>query len=108
MPTYGYECKNCGYTFDVFQSMKDEPLKICPECGKEIRRLINGGAGVIFKGSGFYVTDSNGKKPGSETGTGESKKTETVASTSEAGKTPPASSCPSCPKADSCPKASGS
>jgi putative FmdB family regulatory protein len=57
MPTYGYECKSCGYTFDVFQSMKDEPLKTCPQCGKEIRRLINGGGGVIFKGSGFYVTD---------------------------------------------------
>ncbi|MDR2158493.1 MAG: zinc ribbon domain-containing protein [Treponema sp.] len=57
MPTYGYECKSCGHTFDAFQSMKDEPLKTCPRCGKEIRRLINGGSGVIFKGSGFYVTD---------------------------------------------------
>jgi putative FmdB family regulatory protein len=57
MPTYEYECKNCGYSFDVFQSMKDEPLKICPQCGKEVRRIINGGTGVIFKGSGFYVTD---------------------------------------------------
>ncbi|MDR0389971.1 MAG: zinc ribbon domain-containing protein [Spirochaetaceae bacterium] len=60
MPTYGYECKSCGHTFDVFQSMSDEPLKICPQCGKELRRLINGGTGVIFKGSGFYVTDRKG------------------------------------------------
>ncbi|MDR0730303.1 MAG: zinc ribbon domain-containing protein [Treponema sp.] len=63
MPTYEYECKTCGYTFDVFQNMSDDPLKDCPQCGKEIRRLINGGTGVIFKGSGFYVTDKN-KSPG--------------------------------------------
>jgi len=68
MPTYEYECKICSHTFEAFQSMSDEPLKQCPECGKEIRRLIFGGAGVIFKGSGFYVTDKNkdsssGKKP---------------------------------------------
>jgi len=57
MPTYEYECKSCSHTFEVFQSMSDAPLKDCPECGKEIRRLIFGGTGVIFKGSGFYVTD---------------------------------------------------
>jgi putative FmdB family regulatory protein len=60
MPTYEYECKICGHTFDVFQSMSDEPLKSCPRCGKEVRRLIHGGVGVIFKGSGFYVTDKKG------------------------------------------------
>ena len=57
MPTYEYECTSCGHGFEVFQSMSDPPLKDCPECGKEVRRLIFGGAGVIFKGSGFYVTD---------------------------------------------------
>jgi putative FmdB family regulatory protein len=57
MPTYGYECKSCGHTFDAFQNMSDEPIRVCPECGKEVRRLINGGTGIIFKGSGFYVTD---------------------------------------------------
>jgi len=57
MPTYEYECKSCSHSFEVFQSMNDPPLKDCPECGKEVRRLIFGGAGVIFKGSGFYVTD---------------------------------------------------
>jgi putative FmdB family regulatory protein len=60
MPTYEYECRSCGHTFDAFQSMSDEPLKSCPECGKEVRRLIHGGAGIIFKGSGFYVTDKKG------------------------------------------------
>jgi putative FmdB family regulatory protein len=66
MPTYEYECKSCGHTFDVFQNMSAEPVKVCPRCGNEVRRLINGGTGVIFKGSGFYVTDKNkssGKTP---------------------------------------------
>ncbi|MDR1446589.1 MAG: zinc ribbon domain-containing protein [Treponema sp.] len=63
MPTYGYECKSCGHSFDVFQNMSDEPLKICPQCGKDVRRLINGGTGIIFKGSGFYVTDKGKAKP---------------------------------------------
>ncbi|MCL2007742.1 MAG: zinc ribbon domain-containing protein [Treponema sp.] len=71
MPTYGYECKACKHSFDVFQSMKDDPMKICPECGKELRRLINGGNGIIFKGNGFYITDKNGK---STIGTGDTAK----------------------------------
>ncbi len=58
MPTYDYECKTCGHRFEAFQSFNDEPLKSCPECGKRVRRLIGGGVGIIFKGSGFYVTDS--------------------------------------------------
>jgi len=59
MPTYDYECTKCGHTFDAFQNMSDDPLKKCPECGKSgLRRLIGGGLGVIFKGSGFYSTDS--------------------------------------------------
>ena len=58
MPTYDYECAKCGHTFDAFQNMSDEPLKKCPECGqKGLKRLIGGGLGVIFKGSGFYITD---------------------------------------------------
>ncbi|MDR2807615.1 MAG: zinc ribbon domain-containing protein [Spirochaetaceae bacterium] len=66
MPTYEYKCSICGYSFDVFQSIHDEPLKACPQCGKEIRRVINGGIGVIFRGSGFYVTDTQ-KNSGSDT-----------------------------------------
>ena len=58
MPTYDYECTDCGYSFEYFQSMSDEPLKTCPKCGGKVRRLIGGGLGVIFKGSGFYVTDN--------------------------------------------------
>ncbi|MDR1249692.1 MAG: zinc ribbon domain-containing protein [Treponema sp.] len=62
MPIYEYGCKSCGHTFEVSQSMKDDPLRVCPQCGKEIRRLINSGMGLIFKGSGFYVTDNSKKK----------------------------------------------
>jgi putative FmdB family regulatory protein len=87
MPTYEYECKSCGYIFDVFQNMSDAPLKNCPKCGKDVRRLINGGMGVIFKGSGFYVTDKN-KKSGS--GAGEkSAKTASKAPASDAPAAPP-------------------
>ena len=63
MPTYEYECRACGYTFERVQSMSDEPIRECPECGQQVRRLIFGGSGVIFKGSGFYVNDSKGKNP---------------------------------------------
>jgi putative FmdB family regulatory protein len=60
MPTYEYRCKSCGYEFDELQSIKAEPLKICPQCQKPaLRRLVSGGAGLVFKGSGFYETDYN-------------------------------------------------
>jgi putative FmdB family regulatory protein len=59
MPTYEYECKSCSHNFEVFQSMSELPIENCPECGGEVRRLIFGGTGVIFKGSGFYVTDKS-------------------------------------------------
>jgi putative FmdB family regulatory protein len=58
MPTYEYECASCGTDFDLFQSMSDAPLKVCPTCGNAVRRKINGGMGVIFKGSGFYSNDN--------------------------------------------------
>jgi len=71
MPTYGYECKSCSHNFEVFQSMSDPSLKDCPQCGEEVRRLIFGGTGVIFKGSGFYVTDkSKSSKSGTKTAAG--------------------------------------
>jgi len=57
MPTYEYECLKCKYRFEEFQSMTDEPLKVCPRCGGELRRLIGTGSAVIFKGKGFYHTD---------------------------------------------------
>ena len=65
MPTYEYFCEKCEQQFDVFQSIKDKPLTVCPEdkCrqkkwGKgKVKKMIGGGAGLIFKGSGFYITD---------------------------------------------------
>ncbi len=57
MPTYDYECIHCGHTFEAFQKITDGPIKVCPECGKSVKRLIGGGLGIIFKGSGFYTTD---------------------------------------------------
>lgn len=57
MPTYEYKCSECEEIFEVFQKITDDPLKICQVCGGELKRLISGGMGVIFKGSGFYTTD---------------------------------------------------
>jgi putative FmdB family regulatory protein len=58
MPTYDYECESCGHQFEQFQSITARPTRKCPECDKmKLRRLIGAGAGVIFKGSGFYQTD---------------------------------------------------
>jgi putative FmdB family regulatory protein len=58
MPTYEYECTDCGHEFETFQSITAKPIRKCPECGKrKVERLISGGAGLLFKGSGFYITD---------------------------------------------------
>ena len=58
MPTYEYICDNCQHQFEQFQSIKAKPIRKCPECGKlSVQRLIGAGAGIIFKGSGFYQTD---------------------------------------------------
>lgn len=58
MPTYDYKCAACEHTWEEFQSIKAEPTKKCPSCGKKkAQRLIGGGGGLIFRGSGFYLTD---------------------------------------------------
>ena len=57
MPTYDYLCKKCKHSFEYFQSMSNSHLKKCPECNGPVRRLVSGGSGLIFKGSGFYLTD---------------------------------------------------
>jgi putative FmdB family regulatory protein len=67
MPTYGYKCKKCGYMFEEFQSISAEPLVTCPSCGQpSLRRLLGGGGGMIFKGSGFYQTDYKNTTPTSK------------------------------------------
>jgi putative FmdB family regulatory protein len=104
MPTYEYECKNCSHSFEVFQSISDSPLTNCPECGSEVRRLIFGGAGVIFKGSGFYVTDKNknsaaknDKKLASDTKPGNSESAPIPAASASCGGCPDKAVSPSCP-----------
>ncbi len=58
MPTYDYVCDACEHEFELFQSIKEDAKKQCPECGKKkLRRLIGPGAAIVFKGSGFYATD---------------------------------------------------
>lgn len=62
MPTYDYRCDACEYEWELFQSIKANPVRKCPECGKlKAKRIIGPGAGIIFKGSGFYETDYRSK-----------------------------------------------
>lgn len=62
MPTYEYRCEECENEFEKFQSMMEDPVKVCPACGGRVKRLISSGAGLIFKGSGFYITDYKKKE----------------------------------------------
>jgi putative FmdB family regulatory protein len=58
MPTYEYYCTSCRFEFEEFQSIASEPIQVCPKCKvKAVKRKISGGTGLIFKGSGFYITD---------------------------------------------------
>ena len=84
MPTYEYKCTSCGHTFEAFQSMNDKPLSRCPKCRSAVRRVINGGIGVIFKGSGFYTTDY--KKSSALAGGSNGKKSESSSSESSSSK----------------------
>ncbi|HEX9934870.1 MAG TPA: FmdB family zinc ribbon protein [bacterium] len=81
MPAYDYRCEQCGNEFEAFQRITEEPLSACPKCGGRVKRLISTGVGLIFKGTGFYVTDykkketeKSGKKPADKTVKTEAKK----------------------------------
>jgi putative FmdB family regulatory protein len=96
MPTYEYRCSACGHKFEKFQSITAAPIKQCPECKKnKAQRLIGTGAGLIFKGSGFYITDyrSEGykEKAKAESGTSDTKTGDGAAKDSK-DKNPPAKS----------------
>jgi len=95
MPTYDYLCDNCGHRFEKFQSITARPLRRCPKCGKrQLKRLIGTGAGIIFKGSGFYETDYRSEsykeakkkeeKPATESKDKKDTKTETTSETKPA------------------------
>ena len=64
MPTYQYRCPTCGHEFEEFQAMSDEPISVCPKCQGKTHRVITGGVGLIFKGTGFYITDYKKKSGG--------------------------------------------
>jgi len=82
MPTYEYACPKCLHEFEQFQSMRDEPLKKCPKCKKTgLKRLVGGGAGLIFKGTGFYITDYKNKSGGKKDGGGDAKPAESKSTT---------------------------
>ena len=84
MPTYEYSCPDCGHKFELFQSITAPPVTACPQCGRNnVKRLISSGGGLLFKGSGFYLTDY--------------KKTSTGVPGSGSSTTPPTPSSPSAP-----------
>jgi len=86
MPFYEYQCSNCGHTLEELQKMSDEPLKKCPNCGKNtLKKLIGTGGGLIFKGSGFYLTDYK-NKPQSGSKSGKTSTTKTIDSTTSENK----------------------
>ena len=91
MPTYEYECEACGHGFEEFQYMSDKQLKKCPKCGKQkLQRLIGAGAGIIFKGSGFYETDYKRKSQPAPAPEGAPTKSEAPAKTDSSADAKPA------------------
>lgn len=90
MPTYEYRCPSCGNEFEKFQRMSDEPVAECPNCGAQSERRLSGGAGLLFKGSGFYITDyrsdSYKKAASSEQGGGSSSSSSSESKPSDSGK----------------------
>ena len=109
MPTYEYRCPECGTEFEKFQKMSDPPGAPCPSCGKDAERRLSGGAGFLFKGSGFYITDYRGEgykkaaqAEGGSSSSGESK-SEGTKSEGAKGEAKPAAkpeSKPSTPKSE--------
>lgn len=102
MPTYDYECKDCGHRFEAFQSMSDPKLTECPSCGGNVERLLGTGAGVIFKGSGFYQTDyrSDSYKAGAKADSSSSSDSSSKSSPKDSGAASKAESKPAPKKAD--------
>ena len=83
MPTYEYKRED-GTTFEIFQSMSDDALKTCPDTGQPVKRIISGGSGLVFKGTGFYVTDY--KNNGSKNGAGKTSAPDSDATKASSGK----------------------
>lgn len=96
MPTYGYQCTACGHEFQARQRMSDDPIKICPECNGDVKRLLYP-VGVVFKGTGWYVTDYD------KTGRAEKEKADKGEAKPETPKTEPAKT--ETPKTETAPAA---
>ncbi|MCH7691720.1 MAG: zinc ribbon domain-containing protein [candidate division Zixibacteria bacterium] len=95
MPTYEYKCRKCRHEFEEFQSILAEPVKVCPSCNGQVERIISGGAGLIFKGSGFYITDykrKGEKKPTEKSESKNDSKKESKESSSSSSTSPKKSS----------------
>ena len=96
MPTYEYRCPACGTDFEKFQKMSDPPVAPCPSCGAEAERRLSAGAGLLFKGSGFYITDYRGegykKAAEADKGGGSSSSSSSSESTSASSDAKPAKS----------------
>src|SRR3954465_11461774 len=109
MPTYDYKCSACGHAFEKFHSITANPIKKCPKCGKnKVQRLIGTGAGLIFKGSGFYITDyrDSGYKDKAKAeagGSSETKSDATPQTKSESKTESKTDSTPAAPKTESKP-----
>jgi putative FmdB family regulatory protein len=91
MPTYEYDCQNCGHDLEAFQRMSDEPLRDCPKCGEAtLKRRIGLGAGIIFKGGGFYETDFKDRSGKAEKPAKDSKEAPSAEKKGESGSKPAA------------------
>ncbi len=98
MPTYEYKCLDCGTRFEEFQQMTDPPISSCPKCNGKVKKLISAGSGLLFKGSGFHITDYRSesykkaadkeKQPAAKVDSSSSKKDKKSKDKTQAGKTP--------------------
>lgn len=110
MPTYDYQCEACGHRFEKFQSITAAPIRKCPDCGKrKVKRLIGTGAGLIFKGAGFYITDYRDagykeKAKSESSGTSDSKPSESKSSDASAGSSESTKKSDAATSKDSTPK----
>ena len=100
MPTYSYKCTNCEHRFEARQRFSDDPLTECPVCGSPIRKVITP-VGIVFRGSGFYVTDNkNGKGSSAVNGSGSSSKTKEADKAEKKEEKPTSTSSTSSAKSD--------
>ena len=105
MPNYGYRCSECKHEFTIFQSMKDDPVKICPECSGEVKRLMYP-VGIVFKGSGWYINDSRKPEP-SESAEPKTEKGEKTEAKPDAASTASTETKTEAPKAETASKTEG-